>query len=533
VTTLGDILLRGVERFGPREALADPQMEVSYAELGSATFQLARGLQRIGLAPGDRSLVVLPNSVAFVRAHFANLLAGAISVPCDAAITPESLAGVCASCGPRLLLTDSASLARLTANAPLPAGLAHVVILDPPAKAILSGAPSPGGGVGVMVPVIDGTTLAAAEEMEPLRVSRRSDDLAALMYTTGTTGRPKGVMLSHANVLAALRSIIEFVHYTPEDREVVVLPLSHNFGLGHVYCNLMSGGAVYTENGLARVGRVVKALESFRATGFPGTPLGYGMLMDQYGPVLAQKGANLRFAVINSAPLSPERTTQLQALLPRLDIMVYYGLTEASRSAFISLSQSGPAYYRSVGRPMPHVDVRIRGGDGKDAAPDTSGEVVIRGPALAQGYWQNPEEESAGIRDGWLHTGDIGRIDADGYLWIVGRIKDVINVGGYKVLPGEVERVIAQFAGVRDVGVAGLEGLPGLSGETVVAGVVADEKFTLDEAALQQHCLAHLEKFKVPARFVRIAAVPRSNTGKTLRSELVSRLRESLAASIA
>lgn len=540
--TLGEILLNGIERFGSRDAVSDPNEAVTYSQLGASTFQLARGLQRLGLAAGDRSLVVLPNSVSFVRAHFANLLAGAISVPCDAAMTMESLAGVCASCGPRLLLTDSATLARLTGNHPLPASLAQVVILDPPAKDCPSGITSHGGGVGAPRPqggvggtgqVIDGRALAAAEEAGPFAVLRQSDDLAALMYTTGTTGRPKGVMLSHANVLAALRSIIEFVRYTPEDREVVVLPLSHNFGLGHVYCNLMCGGAVYTESGLARVGRVVKALESFRATGFPGTPLGYGMLMDQYGSVLAQKGANLRFAVINSAPLSPERTKQLQALLPRLDIMVYYGLTEASRSAFISLSQAGPAYYRSVGRPMPHVQLRIRGGDGENAAPDTSGEVVIRGPALAQGYWQNPEEEAAGMRDGWLRTGDIGRIDADGYLWIVGRTKDVINVGGYKVLPGEVERVIAQFAGVRDVGVAGLEGLPGLSGETVVAGVVADETFAVDEAALQQHCLAHLEKFKVPTRFVRITEVPRSNTGKTKRAELVVQLRESLAASIA
>jgi long-chain acyl-CoA synthetase len=146
--------------------------------------------------------------------------------------------------------------------------------------------------------------------------------VASLMYTTGTTGQAKGVQLTHENVLTALENISNFVGYTPNDREVVVLPLSHNFGLGHVYCNLLKGGAVYTEPGLARAGRVLKALRNFGATGFPGTPLGFGMLMDQFGPALAEYGQQLRFIVINSAPLPPERTTQLQRLLPRTDIMV-------------------------------------------------------------------------------------------------------------------------------------------------------------------------------------------------------------------
>ena len=515
VTTLGELFLHGIDRFASRDAVSDPRDSASYAQLGASTFQLARGLRRLGLETGDRSLVVLPNCVDFVRAHFANLLAGVVSVPCDAGITAESLRGVCASCTPRFLLTDTTSLGRLTANAALPPELEPVIVLDDVTAHAAH----------------DGRALAAAESPEPMTVKRSPSDLAVLMYTTGTTGKPKGVMLSHANVLAAVRSIVEFVGYTQDDREMVILPLSHSFGLGHLYCNLMCGGAVYTEPGLARVGRVLNALESFRATGFPGTPTGFGMLMNHYGPVLAKKGTSLRFAVINSAPLPPERTEQLQALLPKLDIMVYYGLTEASRSNFISLTRSGPGRYRSVGRPMPHAEVRVRDLDGHDVPTGESGEVVIRGSALARGYWKNPEEEAAAFRDGWLHTGDVGRMDGDGCLWIVGRIKDVINVGGYKVLPGEVESVLVTVPGIRDVGVAGLEGLPGTENEVVIAGIVADEPFVIDEAALQRHCLERLEKFKVPARFARIVEVPRTDTGKIKRADLAARLRDALAAS--
>ena len=510
--TLGELIVRGAERFAEREAVADAHERLTYAELAGSVFALARGLTRLGVLPGERGLVVLPNGANFVRAHFANLLAGVISVPCDAGLTRESLRAICASCRPRVLFTDAATLRRLTTGTDEALEVEHVVVFGAPAGR----------------PAIDAQELARNESDHPLSPVGAADDLAVLMYTTGTTGRPKGVRLSHANVLAAVRSIVSFVGYTAEDREVVVLPLSHSFGLGHLYCNLMSGGAVYAEPGLARVKRVLDALESFRATGFPGTPLGIGMLVDNYGPVFAKKAAALRFSVINSAPLPPDRTAQLQALLPQLDIMVYYGLTEASRSTFISLTRQGPGYYRSVGRPMAHAELRIVDAAGQGVRGGESGEILIRGAALSGGYWGNADEEAAAFAGGWLHTGDLGHLDADGYLWIDGRLKDVINVGGYKVSPTEVEAALASFPGILDAGVAGVEGLPETAGEVVIAGLVTAPEFKVDEAALQQHCLTTLEKFKVPTRFVRIGEVPRTDTGKTRRADLSTRLREAL-----
>ncbi len=506
---IADILLQGAGRFGSRQALADPLESVTYAQLGVQASQLGRALQGLGLEPGERSVVVLPNGVNFVRAHFANVLAGLISVPCDVSLTADSLAALAASCGPRCLLTDPASLARLTEKSPLPECIREVVVFDKNRPAFV-------GPARVWL----ASELMSTQPGDLFDSARGEREIAALMYTTGTPGRPKGVQLTNANILAALRSIVEFVGYTPDDREVVILPLSHNFGLGHLYCNLMSGGAVYTEAGLTRVGRVLKAVESFGATGFPGTPMGFGLLIDQYGAVLAQKARNLRFSVINSAPLPPERTAQLQALLPQLDIMIYYGLTEASRSSFISLTRSGPSYYRSAGRPMKHVEVQIHGASREVKGSGEQGEVVIRGPAVTGGYWGNSEETAQVFRDGWMHTGDLGHLDAKGYLWITGRIKDVINVGGYKVNPSEVEKVLLTWPGVRDAAAVGLEGVMGFTGETIVAALVGDSGFVPEEAALQQHCLAHLEKFKVPARFVVVPEITRSNTGKIKRAEL-------------
>ena len=517
--TLAEILPRSAERFGSREALADPGGSVTYSEFATDASRLARGLTRLGLRAGDRSLVILPNSIAMLRAHFANLQAGLVSVPCDAGVAPDSLTTLIASCAPRALITDARTASRLAEARALPAALEHIVIFGPG----MTGFPDSRG--------CDGAALAAAEMGEPYIVDRVTSDLAALMYTTGTTGRAKGVMLTHANVLAALRSIIDFVGYSQDDREVVILPLSHNFGLGHVYCNLLSGGAVYTENGLSRPGRVLKALASFRATGFPGTPTGFGLLLDQYGPVLAEKGQALRFSVVNSAPLPPERAAQLQQTLPQLDIMVYYGLTEASRTTFISLTRSGPGFYRAVGRPMPHVELEIRCG-GQRMVAGKAGEVVVRGPAVSQGYWGDEIQTAAAFPGGWLQTGDLGHLDSQGCLWITGRIKDLINTGGYKVFPGEVEKILLSIEGVLDAGVAGLEGLPGVTGESVVAGLVAKSGFVCDETLLQEFCLVSLEKFKVPLRFVLIDEVPRTNTGKVRRVELAQAIAARLRATV-
>ncbi len=440
------------------EAVCDPNESLSYAALLERVNAVAFGLHGAGVEPGDRVAIVMPNSVDFIVAHFGVLAAGAVSVPCEPGVSDATLASIVASCSPKLVLRNSDDVFKKWIQV---------------------------GGC------------------EAPKVERSPTDLAALMYTTGTTGTPKGVMLTHANVLAALRNICAFIGYTEADREVVVLPLSHNFGLGHVYCNLMSGGAVYTEPGLTRVGRVLRKIRDWGATGFPGTPLGCVMLMDRYGEVFRERCAGLRFMVVNSAPLPPKRAKQLREMLPDLDLMVYYGLTEASRSSFISLTREGPECYDSVGPAMDGVCIEI----------SDTGEVLVSGPTVTFGYWGEPERTAEVIRNGKLHTGDLGELDARGYLRITGRIKDVVNVGGYKVVPEEVERVLLTHASVADAGVAGVD--------RVEAFVVLADGAEFDEAELSRHCFAQLENYKVPTRYHCVEAIPRTDTGKPRRAALL------------
>ena len=517
---LPDILHETAARFPDAVALKDPREECTYAQLSGDVNVLAAGLQRRGLGPQSRSLVILPNSVNFIRAHFAVLTAGGISVPCDYGVTRENLEKIGGNCQPTQLITDEATLRRL-----FPDGLASSSSLRD-VLVVLVGDPQERDLTQTLTSFAELRTTSTALT----QISRQENEVTAILYTTGSTGMPKGVALAHSHTLAALKNICEFIGYTPDDREVVVLPLSHSFGLGHVYCNLMSGGAAYTEPGLMRIKRVLNTIESFGATGFPTTPMGIGMLIDRFGPILADKGRKLRFSVINSAPLPPERTAQLQELLPSLDIMVYYGLTEASRSCFISLTKMGPSYYRSAGQAMKNVRLRLRRADGSDAAVDEDGEVLISGPTVPDGYWNNPRATAESFEDGWLRTGDLGRLDRDGCLTISGRIKDLVNVGGHKVFPGEVEDVLKTFPGVQDAAVAGLSDVEGLTGETVVAGVVAEKQDAFDAAECSRFCVLHLEKYKVPARFVVLDQIPRAETGKIKRGELVQRLESALKA---
>ena len=414
---LSDIVCQGVESFGTKLAVKDPQSELSYAELGTASWNVGRFLNGLGIGAGERVILLLPNSVEFAQAHFGILCAGAISVPCDSAATASSLKEICASCGPRAIITDPAIWRRIeTSGLSIPSFEQVLFFRD--------------GEIGPGRQQLH--VLTAVERLQsggtPFKVSVNEEDVATLMYTTGTTGGAKGVPLTHNNVLAALRNIISYIGYQASDREVVILPLSHNFGLGHLYCNLISGGAVYTENGMARVGRVLKQLSAFKATGFPGTPTGMGILIDKYPEIFQKHGQRLRFSVVNSAPLPPERTEQLRQLLPNLDILVYYGLTEASRSTFISLTKEGSDYYRSVGPSMNQVEVKVLDDQGNEKTVDEVGEVLISGPTVTKGYWSNPELNAVSFEKGALRTGDLGYKDERGYLFITGRIKDVINV---------------------------------------------------------------------------------------------------------
>jgi long-chain acyl-CoA synthetase len=489
--SLHEALLGTVSRFGgDGEAVRDAQTVLTRGQLVDCAQRLAGALRSVGVTAGDPVILCAPNGVEFVIGHFAILMAGGVSTPLEAFVSPAVFSHVVNVTQAKAIITTSSALSAL-----------HKKQLRLPAQVFVFGAhPS-------TVAAHDAWKLAQHGPVG--EVSQRcGGDLAAILFTSGSTGRPKGVMLSHAATLTALRSIIEFVGYTSDEREVVTVPVAHSFGLGHVYCNLFSGGAVYLEAGLANVKRVLTTISDWGATGFPGTPLSFALLLDTYGPVFSDKAKNLRFIVVNSAPLPSARARQLQKVLPNTELFVYYGLTEASRSTFVSLTRE-PDRLHTVGRPMPGVQLSFD--------PET-GEVLIAGPHLADGYWSEPVATADAFTSQGLRTGDKGVLDADGFLTITGRLKDQINLGGFKVDPSEVEEYLrTSMRGLTDVGVVGLD--DGDS-QVVACAVVLEHGATFDPKALTQSARGALEPFKVPTVWQVVSTIPRSATGKILRGEL-------------
>jgi long-chain acyl-CoA synthetase len=475
-----------------REALADAKRHYSYGQLVDAIRRRATVLSERGIRSGDRILLIAPNSADQLIAHFAILFVGAISIPIEGGVSEDRLTFIVRDCEPKAICVDDKVSA-----------LALKVADD--RQLVLS--------LGEWAERSHQAALSSYRPSTP-------DDIACLMYTTGSTGFPKAVVLTYGSLGSALDHIVEYIGCSSLDREGVVLPLTHSFGLGHAYCTLLCGGFLWVNEGLRPVGAVFDALTRHQLNAMPATPSMLRLLLGPYRSPFLKQAGGLKRLVINSEPLPPEQAKEILEALPEADIIVYYGLTEASRSTFLRLRKEPACRYRTVGRSAPRVDVRIRGQGGELTPVGVEGEVCLHGPHLAVGYWRRPEEQAATFRDGWMHTGDLGSLDKDGYLTITGRLKDQINVGGLKVSATEVEHTLRQHPLVTDAAAIGIKDPDGLRGEVLAIAVVA-RNATLSIADIAAFCETRLAAPAQPRRIAMVDSIPRAPTGKILKGDLL------------
>ena len=489
-TSLIDALASQSETIGNKLFIVDQtkknEKKQTYGEFKRSVIRVANQFNALGLGLGDRGVIISENSMEYLQAHFGIIAAGGISVPVEPDVSILTLKKIIDDCSPKLLITSEKVYTWLK----------EAVDQYRFPKFVLSescGTPSHKGTF----------------DFRP-----DTNDIAAVMYTTGTTGNPKGVIIRHKNLLETQSNIFQFLNYSDDDREVITLPITHSFGLGHIYSNLLSGGFVILHDGLTKIGRVFKSISTYQATGFPTTPMGVSLLLDRYERVFCEAASSLRFMVVNSAPLSPYLTKRMQMALPKNQIYVYYGLTEASRSTFINLSEKGEKFYQSVGKPFKNVKIRL------DKSSDSEfGEILIRGPHVTSGYWNNDQLTKKEIIGGWLRTHDIGSIDEYGYLYIKGRLNDTINVGGYKFHPNEVEVLLKELPGVKDVVLQKFDG--DLNTQyRLIAFIEKEPKVQISLPDVTRHCRKKLEHYKIPKEIQFVNQFPRSSTGKIKRGEI-------------
>ena len=449
---------------------------VTHAELDEASGRVAAWLAR-RVRPGDRVLLAAGSSIGFVRCYLGALRAGAVVVLANPGYTAAELGHLVADSGAVLAFADREPARRL-------AGLETADVRELP-----------------------GDVRPATE------VAARPDQVALLAYTSGTTGRPKGVPLTHRQLTVSIRAAMAAWRWQADDVLVHALPLYHQHGLGGVHAALIAGGTVHIRSKFSAES-LVQAAASTGASVLFAVPTIYQALADSPA-ALAGGLRGLRLAVCGSAPLSPSLAARLPAVLGRLPL-VRYGTTESG------LNVSNPVADPrgdTLGVPLPGVLVRIRAADGV-ADPGADGEIQLRGPHVFSGYWHDQAAtEAAFTPDGWFRTGDIGAVDpAAGHLVIRGRTKEMIISGGLNVYPREVEIALEGHPSVAEAAVAGVP--DERWGERVTAWVVLRDGHEFDEAALVAYARTLLAGYKCPKRVFRLAELPRNQLGKILRSAL-------------
>lgn len=470
---------------------------VTFGALLEQTLALGARLQRaLGVQPGDRVAIWLKNRPEMAAAIFGVWQAGGVVVMVNHFQKPDEIAYILTDSGARVVITEAEFGEAAAKVAERLSGLRFLRVDEPPAA--------------------DAQGFAA--------VARTETDLAALLYTSGTTGHPKGAMLSHGNLLHNVRSCLQCLEVTAADRMVVLLPQFHSFMFTvGTLVPLLAGAGILLFKSLSPMKSVLEEVLRRRATILPGVPSFWRAVTQLPAPPVWP----LRLCITGGAALPLEVLRQFEEKFSAA-LIEGYGPTESSPVATVN-PLHGPRKAGSVGVPIPDVQLSIRDDAGNALPAGATGEICIRGGNVMQGYWNQPEETAKTIRDGWLYTGDLGHCDADGFYFITDRKKDMVIVNGINVYPRQVEEVMYEFPGVREAAVVGIA--DARRGEQPIGFVALNDGAVFDPRALTAFLRERLADYKVPRALHLVPALPRNSTGKVLKTQLRDQAR-ALAAGV-
>lgn len=491
--TIGEDLKLAAAADPDKPAVIASEGELSYSELDRAADRLAAGLAHHGVVRGDRVATLLPNSLEATIAIYGIFRAGAAISPLNPTVKAEKLAYVLDDSGARALICDDDRADTARAAAQMAQGDARVL-------------------VGV-----ESVPAGEADPHPPVSL-----DLAAVVYTSGSTGEPKGVALAHQNMTFVADSIVEYLEMDETERVLCVLPLSFGYGLYQLLTCVRSRGTLVLEPGFGFAGRVVSVLLEQRITALPGVPTVFGVLLSLRS-LSKREFPDLRTLTNAGAPMPAPMVDELRATFPQARFYSMYGQTEAQRICYLPPDQLDQRP-TSVGIPIPGTEAWIEDADGNVATPGAVGELMVRGAHVMKEYWGKPEATAEKLRRGrwpWervLATGDLFRRDEEGYLYFVSRRDDIIKSRGEKVVPKEIEDLLHSAPEVREAAVVGVPDK--LLGEAVIAHVAPHAGEELDPGALRRLCAERLEDYMVPKRVVVHDELPRTGNGKLDRATL-------------
>jgi long-chain acyl-CoA synthetase len=486
--TIASFLESSARKFPNKEALICEEKRLTYSELNSRAHHV-RNFLLSHCKRQDVVSLLLGNSIEFLVTYFGILEAG-----CIAHIIPVNA-------------SDDNLVVQIQEVTPT------YIFTTPHFKEKIA-------RVGVSVDVIEVGSVPQISNEEVTPRTIHPQDISSIIYSSGTTSKPKGVKLQHKNVVQATENMIQFLGVKEDDVYLNVLPLAHSFGLGNVHMTICQGGTVIVERNTINIPLFLKRIVEEKATIFAAAPATYRIILDKCKDLFFQC-QGLRMMITNSTAIPPETTQEILDAFPHTEFYTYYGLTEASRSTFMHFN-TGRDKLTSVGQPSPSVAVKIVGDNGKVLKPFQHGEVAVQGNHVITEYWKNKEASEA-IRSGWLHTGDYGYLDKRGYLFLVGRKDDIMNIGGEKVSPLEIEKVLAEVEGINQVAVIGTPDK--ILNEVVTACVVKGKGSEITEDDIFVYAKKHLSRYKVPKHVQFVATIPTTDSGK-IKRKLLARMLE-------
>ncbi len=501
-------LENAAEKYPDKKAIWYQDNWMTFLEIDQASNQLANYLRKSGVKRGDRVAILYENSFNYVIGYYAILKAGGVTVALNTETTVDSL---------KYLLTNSGAKGIISNNRfskYLMPALTDVPALD--------------------VAILDQDDISEYEKIKHLVPARLTDvlkseskshpgvrcidiDLASIVYTSGSTGKPKGVTLSHLNIISNTRSIVEYLKLSPDDRIMDVLPFYYIYGKSLLNTHFFVGGSVVIDNRFAFPNVILETMKKTEVTGFSGVPSTFMILLNK-SSVRNYKFSHLRYLTQAGGPMAPSVQKEVVNVFSPAQLYVMYGATEASARLSYLDPADLPRKWGSIGKAIPNVDLFVADNLGNPLPPEEVGEIVARGSNFMQGYWKDSEETSRVMRNGLYYTGDIGKMDEEGFVYVVGRSKDMVKVGGERVSAKEVEEALLELDGIHEIAIIGVE--DDILGEAMKAYIVLNPGSDLEEADVLSYGKAKLPSYKVPKFVEFMDNLPKNKSGKIMKTRL-------------
>ncbi|MGC8901157.1 MAG: class I adenylate-forming enzyme family protein [bacterium] len=497
--TIKELISKQAKAMPDRVFMYYKDLTRTYKELDDISNKIGNGLLSLGVKKGDRVTMLIPNRPEFIYAWFGLMKIGAIMVPINTQFKPDEIKYIINNSEANTLITTGSfqeSVLKVKNDMPL---LKHIIVIEPKDRANI-------------IPFED---IISSNTSEP-DITVDEFDYASFIYTSGTTGYPKGVIDTHRNYIANAHQIVEAAEFTEKDRAMLILPLFHcNAQVVTVMAPMYAGASFVLMEGFSPK-EFLPAIDKYKPSTFSGVPTVYAIL-NSLPDAEKYDLSSLRFVICGAAPMPVEVFTTFERKYKAF-ILEGYGLSEATCASIIN-PLKGKRKIGSIGKPLNGQEIKILDDNNKELPQGQIGEICIKGDVVMVGYYKNPEATASTIKDGWLHTGDLGYIDEEGYFYIIGRKKEMIIRGGENIYPKEIEEVLYKHPKVQDAAVVGIPDPKW--GEEVFAFIVPKQGMQISEKEMTDFLKEKVADYKIPKKFIFTEAFPKTATGKIQKNRII------------